>query len=154
MSNLLRKIDKMNRPPFFIPVLLILFCSCKSNNVNRTEMKRMQDSLAVARFDSINLTPQLAEAEEIIRTTDSATNAMQIVYDAALTRFDSVVEEHIELDGMLNNGKSEISKVNIKLKDLFKNRKMSEAERSKAQMLIDELNREIDKLIKKVSSKK
>lgn len=142
----------MNRNLFIVLLLLNLIGGCKSHSIDQRELRRVRDSVAKARQDSAYmatlLAPQVAEMEELIRTTDSATNALQIVFDAALVRFDSLSEEHVELDGKLYDGKSEISKLNNKLKELFKNRKMSEVERSKAQALITDLNREIDKLIK------
>lgn len=90
----------------------------------------------------------------VIVSTDSATNEIQIRFDAALIKFDSLATEHIELEEKLNDGISEVSKLKSQITEILKNRQLSAAERSKAQQLINDLYDAINKLAVAKPSKK
>jgi hypothetical protein len=139
---------------FFIPTLIVFFCCCKNNGLSQAEKKRIQDSLDIITALQMVDPSKREEMENIILSTDSATNEVQKLFDAALIKYDSLATYDDELEGKLNDGISEVSKLKSQITEILKNRQLSEAERSKAQKLINDLNGAINKLIKVEPSKK
>lgn len=139
---------------FLIPTLIVFFCSCKNNGLSQAEQKRIQDSLDIINALQMVDPSKREEMAKNILSTDSATNEVQILFDAALTKYDSIATYNDELEEKLNDGISEVSKLKSQITEILKNRQLSAAERSKAKQLINDLNGAINKLIAAEASKK
>lgn len=138
---------------FSLPTLIVFFCCCKNNEVSPAEKQRIKDSLEIMNSFPMLDSSLRREMAHTILATDSATNEIQIRFDNALIKFDSLATEHEELEGKLNDGTSEVSKLKSQITQILKNRQLSAAERSKAQQLISDLNVAIIKLAEANSSK-
>jgi phage shock protein A len=76
----------------------------------------------------------------------SARDSVQMLYNDALSRLDSITGTNNNLQGQLSDRNSEIGKLKSQINGILKKRNASEAELSKAKDLITQLNTKIENL--------
>jgi multidrug efflux pump subunit AcrA (membrane-fusion protein) len=76
----------------------------------------------------------------------SARDSVQMLYNDALSRLDSITGTNNNLQGQLSDRNSEIAKLKSQINGILKNRNATKAELAKAKDLINELNTKIETL--------
>src|SRR6201990_1502434 len=76
----------------------------------------------------------------------SARDSVQMLYNDALSRLDSITGTNNNLQGQLSDRNSEIGKLKSEINSILKKKNATEAELSKAKDLITELNSKIENL--------
>jgi DNA repair exonuclease SbcCD ATPase subunit len=74
---------------------------------------------------------------------DSAKMAIQMEYDAAIVRLDSISGAYNQLSGKMSERESEITKLKGEIRGILSNRNATRAELNRAKSLIEELNGKI-----------
>jgi peptidoglycan hydrolase CwlO-like protein len=76
----------------------------------------------------------------------SARDSVQMLYNDALSRLDSITGTNNNLQGQLSDRNSEISKMKSEINSILKKRNATQAELARAKQLISELNSKIETL--------
>ena len=76
-------------------------------------------------------------------TADSAKQAIQLEYDAAIVRLDSISGAYNQLSGKMSERESEVTKLKSEIRGILSNRNATRAELNRAKSLIEELNGKI-----------
>lgn len=76
-------------------------------------------------------------------TADSAKQAIQLEYDAAIVRLDSISGAYNQLSGKMSERESEVTKLKSEIRGILSNRNATRAELNRAKSLIEELNSKI-----------
>jgi peptidoglycan hydrolase CwlO-like protein len=76
----------------------------------------------------------------------SARDSVQLLYNDALSRLDSITGTNNNLQGQLSDRNSEISKLKSEINSILKKKNATQAELAKAKQLINELNSKIETL--------
>jgi hypothetical protein len=131
-------------------LLAIIIAGCGPTEAEKAEHQRKSDSLSAVRIDSINNERRIEELSKQYLNVDSAKNQIQIVYDAALVRLDSLTEDNYELEEKLMRKTSEVSRLKGEIGKILAKPILTPAESVKVRLLIGKLNREVDRLVKVV----
>jgi len=76
----------------------------------------------------------------------SARDSVQLLYNDALSRLDSITGTNNNLQGQLSDRNSEVSKLKTEINSILKKKNASQAELARAKQLINELNSKIETL--------
>jgi len=76
----------------------------------------------------------------------SARDSVQLLYNDALSRLDSITGTNNNLQGQLSDRNSEVSKLKSEINSILKKKNASQAELARAKQLINELNSKIETL--------
>ena len=132
----------------FLPLLItVVIAACGNNSANLADQKKIQDSIAAAKLDSI----KFAELQKQYTAVDSSKYELQKSFDLVLTRLDSLTSYNNELEEKLMDRTNDISKLKDQIIVILKKQNLSEPDKAKAHSLIDELNKRVDDFIKKTT---
>ena len=76
----------------------------------------------------------------------SARDSVQLLYNDALSRLDSITGTNNNLQGQLSDRNSEVSKLKTEINSILKKKNASQAELARAKQLINQLNSKIETL--------
>jgi hypothetical protein len=100
--------------------------------------------LCIYLFVSRNKVEQQRETyEQQYTSADSSRNVIQGEYDAALARLDELVSKNAQMDSLLTDRNSEVSKLKKQIDAIVKNKNATAADLKKAQRLIAEMNSKV-----------
>ncbi|AYD49148.1 hypothetical protein [Arachidicoccus soli] len=102
-------------------------------------------------YDKSKSNQEFAGLQLQAQTSDSAKNAIQLEYNDALNRMDSLTGSNTHLQGALAQQKSEIDQLKEKIEAI---RKRDNGDLTKAKALIDELNGKVNDLFAQVATLK
>ena len=83
------------------------------------------------------------ELQTKLTTSDSAKNALQAEYDAALGRLDELTAMNTSLDSLVKSKNTELEGLKGRIQSILKKQNKSEADLAEAKKLIEELNGQI-----------
>jgi len=86
---------------------------------------------------------QVAQLQTQVISADSAKNSVQIAYEAAVFRLDSISGAYNQLSGKMTEKESEVNKLKSEIRSILSKRNVTQAELNKAKGLIAELNGKI-----------
>lgn len=99
-------------------------------------------------YDKSEKQSQLTQLQSQFTNVDSARNAVQIEYNDALARMDSLTGDNAQLQGSLGERKQEIDKLKGEIRSILKEKN---GDISKAKAKINELNGKINDLLTEVA---
>ncbi|HEY8387388.1 MAG TPA: hypothetical protein VIK74_02225 [Parasegetibacter sp.] len=102
-------------------------------------------------WDKNKAKEQTTQLQTQIVTADSAKNAIQLEYDAAIARLDSISGANNQLSTELSERTSEIAKLRAEVKGILSKRNATQAELNHAKALIEEMNSKINGLEEEVA---
>lgn len=102
-------------------------------------------------WDKNNNDQKMTQLQTQYVAVDSSKNELTKNFEAALTRLDSLTGYNNEIEGKLTDRNSEIGKLKGQINGILKKQKLTEAEKRKAQSLINELNDKIAGLEEEVA---
>lgn len=91
-------------------------------------------------WDKNNTEQEMSRMQTQYVAVDSSKNELQISFDAALSRLDSLTGYNNEIEGKLTESNSEIGKLKTQINTILRKQRLTEAEKKQAQALIAELN--------------
>ena len=89
---------------------------------------------------------QIQTQQAQVSTSMTQRDSVQMLYNDALSRLDSITGNNNNLQGQLNDRTSEISKLRSEINSILKKKNATQAELAKAKQLIAELNSKIENL--------
>ncbi len=117
---------KRNNSAIYLIIIAVLLGLCIYLFVNRNKVAEQRD---------------LAEVQ--YASSDSSRQAVEGEYNAALARLDELVSKNNQMDSVLTNRDSEISKLKRQIDAIVKDKNASKADLGKAKSLIAELNSKV-----------
>src|SRR5688572_828695 len=97
-------------------------------------------------YDKNQATEKIQITQTQASTAMSSRDSVQLLYNDALTRLDSLTGNNNNLQGQLGERQSEISKLRTEINRILSNKKASDADLRRARSLITELNGRIANL--------
>lgn len=91
-------------------------------------------------WDKNQAKEQAGQLQTQVVTADSAKNAIQLEYDAAIVRLDSISGAYNQLSGKMSDKESEVSKLKSEIRGILNKRNATQSELNRAKSLIEELN--------------
>src|SRR5690606_21219118 len=86
-------------------------------------------------WDKNNNEQEMTKLQTQYVAVDSSKNELQVSFDAALSRLDSLTGYNNEIEGKLTESNSEISKLKTQINNILKKQRLTEAEKKQAQAL-------------------
>ncbi|RYE25729.1 MAG: hypothetical protein EOP51_03130 [Sphingobacteriales bacterium] len=117
---------KRNNSAIYLVIIAILLGLCIYLFVNRNQVAEQRDM-----------------AEVQYASSDSSRQAVEGEYNAALARLDELVSKNTQMDSVLTNKDSEISKLKRQIDAIVKDKNASKADLGKAKALIAEMNSKV-----------
>ncbi|NII28036.1 hypothetical protein HB364_23330 [Pseudoflavitalea sp. X16] len=110
----------MNKGILLSSVITISLLSCHDNKVNTVGQKTILNHLTAASITgSIPTDQDCAKLKAAYASLDSTKKELELMFDVALTRLDSVLLYNIELETKLTERNSEIEKLRQRIKTLL-----------------------------------
>jgi hypothetical protein len=97
-------------------------------------------------YDKNKSTEQIQITQAQANTAMSSRDSVQLIYNEALTRLDSITGSNNNLQGQLGERQSEITKLKREINSILAKKNASQAELSRAKSLINQLNSKIENL--------
>ncbi len=89
---------------------------------------------------------QIQTQQAQVSTSMSARDSIQLIYNDALSRLDSITGSNNNLQGQLTDRNSEIGKLKAEINTILKNKNATQAELARAKQLIAQLNGKLETL--------
>jgi myosin heavy subunit len=97
-------------------------------------------------YDKNKSDEQIQITQAQANTAMSSRDSVQLIYNEALTRLDSITGSNNTLQGQLSDRQSEITKLKREINSILSKKNASQAELAKAKTLIGQLNSKIENL--------
>lgn len=105
-------------------------------------------------YDKNQTKQTLVQKEIQYVTVNSAKDSLQLLFNDASARADSLTGSNVQLQGALSQKNSEILKLRVNINSILKKKNATAAELSQAKAMIAELNGKIDNLFAEISKLK
>ena len=97
-------------------------------------------------YDKNTSNEKIQVSQSQATTSMSQRDSVQLLYNDALTRLDSITGNNNSLQGQLGERQSEITKLKNEINSILRNKNATQAELKRAKFLINELNGKIENL--------